>query len=375
MASVARTVRWGAVGLLAAGCGAADGAPRLPATTQRTAPATMPVLTLVAQSTDESAALRSPASALRVGHHGQVLFLNVPLTEGLLRVMDTTGQRRRRIGAFGEGPGEARMPLPLDITDSTIEAFDLATRRMTVWDTGGRLRETSSPLTQIPQVRTPDGRWVAIEGGTAGWNVSLLDLGQGVGHRISAATDTMFRTMFPATDDPRARPAPVLGLWDGGYVIANGTTYRLALYDWHGALRHLIGRDLPPNLPSDSAVESAMRQWRHAGGRGDEAQVRARIARTPSPWFSAVAPLGLDVQGRIWVVVQQGDSVFADLFAPTGFLGRIPVPCPRFAGRWALAERWIAMACAPDDPTFPGEGIVKLFRIEERTVAVSRVGQ
>lgn len=267
------------------------------------------------------------------------------------------------------------MPLPLDITDSTIEAFDLATRRLTVWDTAGRMRETSSPLSQVPQVRAPDGRWVALEGGASGWNVSLLDFGQGVGHRVSAKSDTMFRAMFPETADPRASPAPVLGLWDDGYIIANGMTYRLALYDWRGQLRHLLGRDLPPNLPTPSAVESAMRQWRSAGARGDEAHMRERIERTPQPWFSAVAPLGLDAQGRIWVVVQQGDSVFADLFAPTGFLGRVSVSCPRFAGRWAVTGRWMAVACGPDDPDFPSDGIVKLFRIEERAAAESRAAR
>ena len=85
----------------------------------------------------------------------------------------------------------------------------------------------------------------------------------------------------------------------------------------------------------------------------------------PLRWFTHVGPPRGDGAGRIWVLGQHADSAFADVFAGSRFLGRLPLPCRDFQGRWSLNGSWLAVVCAPDDLEADRDADLKLFRIVE----------
>jgi hypothetical protein len=98
----------------------------------------------------------------------------------------------------------------------------------------------------------------------------------------------------------------------------------------------------------------------------DTDRLRAEIKARRQPFFShARLSLGLDGQGRIWVVGVEADSAFADLFNQNGFIGRMGLPCAGFSGDWSLHGTWLALACAPDDPAFDGNAVFKVFRLAD----------
>ena len=332
----------------------------------------MPRVTWVSTTQELAAAPRSPYSAIRVGPRGEVLMAEMPGENAILRIADSTGHLRLSFGRFGEGPGEARGPSPLAITDTSVLAFDPATLRLSQWDLNGRLLGMlSSDLPVFPQVAARDGRWLAASNSRTMSPVAL-DPRTLLAHRLLSSQDSFYQRLRPAPDDPHSKLPPVLGVWEQGFIVANGATYQLGLYDWNGELRHVLSRSLPPNKPTVQFVNTQVEQVgasRGANGNrrspAELARIRNRAKSTPRDWFSHVSPLGLDQHGRIWVAGPEGDSAFVDGFNTERFLGRVHLPCRGFSYRWAMAGRWLAMVCAPDDDSFPGDAVVKLFRLEE----------
>jgi hypothetical protein len=332
----------------------------------------VPRLTLVSTTSDLAAAPRSTYSAIRVGPHGDVLMAEMPGENGILRIVDSTGRLRVTFGRRGEGPGEARGPTPLALTDSSVLAFDTRTLRLSEWDSSGRiLGMVSSDIPVVPVAETPDGRWIAA-GSSRGMAPVLLDAGTLQPHKLLSSSDSFYQRLRPPAYDIRSNLPPTLGVWDGGFIVGNGSSYQLALYDWQWKLRHVLSRSLPANLPTVNYVNNTVDQLRNSvdgqGRRrspGDLARIASRTAKQGRAWFSHLSPLGLDDHGRIWVAGPEGDSAYVDVFNAERFLGRLHLPCQEFDSRWAMQGRWLAMVCAPDNPEFPGDAVVKLFRLEE----------
>ncbi|MEO5800566.1 MAG: hypothetical protein ABIZ70_15110 [Gemmatimonadales bacterium] len=346
--------------LLLAGCGS-DRAPAVAAVTPAVA---MPTLVALPTSNEIAASPHSPTSPLRIGEHGDVLLADLSLDTKLLRTIDTLGRVRWQAGRGGEGPGEARLALPLEVTDSSILAFDLATHRLTEWDSAGKLLRTTLPLPRIPLARTRDNEWLGWEPDQPRYGVVVVDA-DGHTREVLDRAEPQYVEMFPAVSDPRMIVPPALGSWRGGIVVANGKTYQLAFYDWNGVLQRIISRALPPNHLSPRQVDAELGGLAGRPGQRTENQElrRSQLAAQVRPWFTHVTPLGLDDAGRIWVVGQQGDTTFADVFSATQFLGRIVLPCVGFQGRWAMRGEWLALVCAPDDSAAPGDAVVKRWRV------------
>lgn len=332
----------------------------------------LPRVVLVSTTSELAAAPRSTFSAIRVGPHGDVLMAEMPGEGGILRIVDSTGHMRLSFGRQGEGPGEARGPLPLAITDTSVLAFDLGTLRLSQWDPQGHiLGMLSSDMMVVPLAQALDGRWIAA-GTSSSMAPVALDQHTLLSRRLLSPNDTFYRRLRPPPDDPHSKLPPVLGVWQQGFIVANGATYQLGLYDWKGQLRHVLSRSLPANAPTVQYVSNQVDQVRASQGANGSRRapaelerIRSRAAHTPRDWFSHVSPLGLDQRGRIWVAGPEGDSAYVDVFNPERFLGRIHLPCRDFTNRWAMQGHWLAMVCAPDDEAFQGDAVVKLFRLEE----------
>ncbi len=323
----------------------------------------MPTLTALPTSTRIDAAPHSLSAPIRIGLHGDVL-LSDPRADRQLRVVDTAGVVRWLAAPKGEGPGEARMAMPLDLSDTSLMAFDLATHRMTEWDSSGRMLRTTAALPRTPLALVGPDSWLGWEPDQPRYGVVLLDA-EGHSREVLDHGEAAYVEMFPAVRDPRMIVPPTLGTWQGGFVVANGAKYVLALYDWNGGYVRTLRRELPENHYSEKQADAELGALAgRPGQRTDNQELRrAEVMARVRPWFTHVTPLGLDAAGRIWVVGQQGDTTFADVFTAAQFVGRVVLPCDGFQGRWAMRGNWLALVCAPDDPAAAVDAVVKRWRV------------
>ena len=122
---------------------------------------------------------------------------------------------------------------------------------------------------------------------------------------------------------------------------------------------------------SPARVESQMRSLaRYRGPDGKLmdpvwlAEQRKEMEEKVLPFFPQNRSLGFDGTGRLWVVGAIADSVFADIFADTLFLGRLTIGCPDFQQNWALGGAWLGLVCgAPEESD--RSALVRLFEVLE----------
>lgn len=333
---------------------------------QTALPRVVPVFT----SSTIDASPQALFSPIAVGPQGSILFNAERGADVHLVLVDSTGKVLRRFVRDGEGPGEGRNPFPLEVGRETATAWDAGLLRLSEWSFDGTLRRATTPhATGAFVARFGDG-FIGMLISEAGITPVVLDPKTSTTRDLLAPTDSFFHAEFkPLTPANPVSAAPAFGEWAGGFIVANPSTYHIGLYDRKGTLRRVLGRSLPPALPTAARLDRQIAQVRtlKIGGRTrTEAElqtIRDRSARTPLPAFALAAPLRTDAKARIWVVGIEGDSAFADLFTAERFLGRIGLSCPGFEGKWSLAGSWLAAVCAPRDASYDGDAVVRLFRI------------
>jgi hypothetical protein len=311
------------------------------------------------------------ASPVVAGPEGGWLYAPGDLRSSALVLVEPGGRVARPLGGFGEGPGEMLASFPLWLDDSVAIGHDLATRRLIVWSRDGEVRREFRPREPVVPIgrgpgttllgsRFKDNREVPV----------LIDLASGAVRDAVAPTDSVLVALFrdDASLSDRVANAPAIGRWRDGVVVANGLRYAMALWDRNGVVRHRIERDLPPAYRSDDAIERELRALRRSplARRPEQlAELRQRMEATPVARFSHFGAPRSDRLGRLWVVAEEGDSVSADVFTAERFLGRLPLDCPGFGGRWDLADDWLMLVCAPRDPASDLDAEVRRYRIVE----------
>jgi hypothetical protein len=361
--------------LIAWGCRASP----FPAVT-RSGPASnrLPRLTLHHVSHDIDASPPYLDAGFRIGPQGLVVSQYDAGDGMLFSIIDSVGSVVGRFGRIGDGPGEMRGGGLTDVSDSAIIIDDESHGRLDRFALDGRLLEsvrTDQPL--ISRVAASSREVLALVAGKEGEFPGIASIATGSVRQLVPSTDSFMAVAFAgsrtfANGSVTSFKVPVLGRWPGGFIVADGWEYRLALYDWNARLRRVLGRDLDRPRLSDARVARVLaEELPFASRRGrltgaDTGKLRAEIAARRQPYFPhARLALGLDGQGRIWVVGIEADSAFADIFNQERFVGRIGLPCPGFSGGWSLNDSWLALACAPNDPAFDGDAIFKVFRITD----------
>jgi hypothetical protein len=137
----------------------------------------------------------------------------------------------------------------------------------------------------------------------------LIDTRTGRMREMLARSDR-FLKRFPERQlmaDGSTVKLPVLGVWQNGFLIADGFDYRIALYDWDGNSIRERGRSLSPPEQSprriQRAVDLAIRSHprRSALHPDDVSRIRERITRRPQPFFTHRGPFPIraDSAGRL----------------------------------------------------------------------------
>ncbi len=360
-------IRWTTIAAGVTGASCSHDAPR--SRDHVAASVSLPRLQYMAASDTGSGPLAT-SSNVAVGPRGEVLITDYDGAPVPLRLIDLARHTDSGIAHHGEGPGEIRYAMPMLVTDSSVLAWDLANWRVTEWSRDNRVIASYQLRSTLTLAAALDTRHViGVRQRSEGSFPVIIDLGSGRIDDIVSPQDTSYQRLFGIAGE-RLENLPVIGAWSNGVFIGDNIAYRIALYDWHGKLVHVIDRqDIGSNLPTARAVAkelSFLRATGRARAPADVERARARLAATAIAWFSRLGPPQSDAHGRLWVVGTHNDSTFADVFAETQFLGRIWLDCKDFGGRWSMNGEWIALPCAPDDPGSEREAVVKVWRVMER---------
>ena len=138
------------------------------------------------------------------------------------------------------------------------------------------------------------------------------------------------------------------------FVVANPYSYTFQAYSSTGDPIARWGRDLPPRFLTDSEIAARAAVDRPPPGPYD-------LSKQQQRHFNTIAFDGAD---RLWVIGRVDGADFADVFADTLYLGRVPLPCELAGFQFALEGRWFAVLCKSDRPD--SEVDLALYRIGVR---------
>jgi len=326
-------------------------------------------LELRTSTTTTDASPLGPVTDLVMSPRGEVVYFAALGSGKTLVITDSLGGTIGEVGPRGAGPGEVTTPLVVDISDSSVTAVDLLSLRVTEWRRDGAMIRTLQ-LTRpvLPRVQVA-GRWIGLGASATGFTPAVMRSTTGEDIPLLGAQAPLLDSLLAAAGQ---RHAPSIGGWNSGFIVGDGLTYRIGVFDSTGALVRRYSRDLGANKRSAERVTEELEAWvtdRTAKkGRPSPAEISAREEKLRSeelPWFSHVSPLRIDSTERLWIVGTTRDSVFADVLNPSGAVERHWLDCPGFEGRWAHAEGWLALVCAaPEEAVYAA--VVKRYRILPR---------
>lgn len=290
----------------------------------------------------------------------------------LFTVIDSSNRMRLSFGRSGAGPGELKRPMWLGRTSSGYVAMDGALAKMVIFDSTGTpvrdVRKKGSPVFG-PVFILDDSTVVVTIPGSRGEQVpATMSLLTGKTRILIPASDSFLSTIGLPNAASGRIVLPRFGRWLGGVVVADPGDYRLGLYDWNGNLVRVIHRELEPRRKSAAEADSTLARLNSMPGRkrlagGDLNRKRKQLLAEKLPFFSGSPKI--DSQGRLWIMGQAGDSGFADLFGPDGFIGRLPLSCRGFHGfAGNVSGHWLALQCETDDSASLSGYMTKLIRIE-----------
>src|SRR5690606_35184207 len=98
-------------------------------------------------------------------------------------------------------------------------------------------------------------------------------------------------------------------------------------------------------------------------------------AEEPTRWFTHLGPPRDDGQGRLWAVLQHGDSTTADVYSGSDLLGSVTIDCPGFGGQWDVAGDWLVLLCISRDPDSVFDAEIRRWRIVDWPTLVEHAGR
>jgi len=320
----------------------------------------------------ETALETAPASAgisPIVSSSGEVVH-RVRLASGhSIALFDSAGRMLQEFGVRGQGPGEVMSPMPVRVTDSSVTVFDMQAMRITEWRRDGSIIQVRPLTVPVRPVAAVGTRWLALQNMPGGGIPILFDGADGGATAQPLAKSPFLDSLLAGT--PGGPPTAVLGSWGNGVIVGDGMAYRIGFFDSTGTLVRRVERSLGDNLRTEAQIATEIETARAAAvsaGKPLDAVAVGKLEaglRTPQPWFWHVTPLQVDGAGRLWVVGQTRDSVFADVFDTAGGVERHWLECPGFSDGWSVNAGWLALVCAaPEAAEYAA--VVKRYRILAR---------
>lgn len=314
-----------------------------------------------------------------VSARGEVAYRATDNEGPLFRIVDSTGRRLHAFGRSGDGPGEFRGPLQMQMRGDSLYIWDGRRMTMLYYTMEGKsIGEVKAPIVRLVAAWRGDSIDLLDTkrpGGTEVANLARFSVTGGVGRTVIPATDSGLQAVIGAIR-ARQRIVGILPYTVGTerIYLADPYAYRIYSYDTSGRPLAAFGRALPPHhrgsreLSETRAglIRAQQPTMAPSGKRVDGLDFRNRLdtlAKETTPHFYRT-PLHIDGRGRLWVIGTTNDSTTIDVFADTLFLGRKVLPCYLFRAGTpvTLAEGWLLLECAlPESSDLPSE--LQLYRI------------
>ena len=316
---------------------------------------------------------------LAVSSGGEVVFRASEEDAPMFRVVDSTGHRLVAVGRQGDGPGEFRGPLFLQVRDQALWMWDA--RRMVSLRysmKGKSLGESPAPVVRLPLEWFGDSvdLWTPARAGDPETpSIQRSAVGGGPARTLIPATDSGLQQVAAAWLGQRLDLLPY-ALGPDRIYVGDAYTFRIYSYDGAGKPLAVFGRTLPPHRrgPREAAeyrkgLTQAMKATVGPDGKafrqpGISARLDTLDREVTTHFFRS--PLHVDDSGRLWIVGKQNDSTTIDVFEDTTFLGRTVLPCflNRRGKPASLRGKWLLLECTlPETSDRPTE--LQLYRVKE----------
>jgi hypothetical protein len=316
-----------------------------------------------------------------VGGDGRVVFSVHEDEAPKFRVVDSTGRRLEAFGRSGEGPGETRMVVRIDVRGDTVRLFETGRFMLVELNSSGRfLRERRVPTHGIALEWSADSvdHWnpYPVEGESDKAQVVYRSaLGGTIGRRLVGPEDSILAAAALKRGNNAVLSIPYTSdrdrLW-----IADPWTYQIRLFNADGTQNVTFRPDIPAARMGPRQLRTVREQLARQpkfmrGPNGeritlpDESGRLDTLEREAIRHFSRNA-LHVDTHGRLWVIGLLRDSTSVDVFADTTWLGRAMLPCyaSPYGTRAALGPGWLLLECEVDDSDWPTE--LQLYRVIEQ---------
>ncbi len=339
--------------LLCVGC--REGAPVHTPTEAPGPPSGMPVFERRTLSISDADLAEDGYWPLGVSDEGRIVYVASKAEAPMFRVLDSTGRKLDAFGRLGDGPGEFRSPLGLQVRGDSIQIFDDG--RMThlrySWE-GRPLGEVRSLILDIPLAWLADSLDHWVPPGMTRTERSVLrrtQIGDSAGRTLIAENDSGFQQILRATPGGRRLMRLSYAVGPSQIYLADAFNYQIYRYDSTGRLLTRFGRPLGPHHRGPKEISKLRRM---ITGRGNPpASGRAWLDTLDRDVTEHFNPSGfqLDKVGRLWIVGLANDSTTIDVFSDTTFLGRAVVPCFLVQGGSpvAISTHWLLLECELHD--------------------------
>lgn len=321
-----------------------------------------------------------------VSARGEVAYRATDNEGPLFRIVDSTGRRLHAFGRSGNGPGEFRGALQMQVRGDSLYIWD--NRRMTMLYytmEGKAIGEVQAPILRIVAAWLGDSIDLLDTkrpGGREAADLARFSITGGDGRTVIPATDSGLQAVTGAFLARRIIATLPYAVGAERIYLADPYAYRIYSYDTSGRPLAAFGRALPPHHRGSRELaetrEALIRAQQPTvgpnGKRMDAPDFRARLdtlAKETTAHFTRT-PLHVDGRGRLWVIGTTNDSTTIDIFADTLFLGRKVLPCYLFRAGTpvSLAEGWLLLECKlPESSDLPSE--LQLYRILDAPSPVS----
>lgn len=313
-------------------------------------------------------------SPIAVSSGGQVA-MRLSLRPGppLFVVVDSAGRLVGQAENVGQGPREIGFATYLGFLSTGLIAVDPEQFRAVSYDSKVRPKSMARLPLGARQVKlSNDSLDIYLGPANHGPMLVRAPLDRSDTFRVLIGPDDSAFVQTVRSLPAFERDGPPVTTWSGGFVVGDPMQDRLLFYDDLGQLVDSVQRSTEPRLRTERELERDRKEWesrRYFRGPDGKPMILPQVARKLDsldvevlPTFSR-AGLQRDGDGRIWVIREENDSAFADVYRDTELLGRIGLECPTADRSISIAGDFFAQLCPVTDHEWR-EWELQLYRIE-----------
>lgn len=306
---------------------------------------------------------------------GGLVALRLSLRAGppLFVVLDSAGRLVGQAENVGQGPREIGFATYLGFLPSGLVAVDPEQFRAVSYDAKVRPKSMARLPLGARQVKlSNDSLDVYLGPSNRGPMLVRAPLDRSDTFRVLLGPDDSTFVQAVRSLPAYERDGLPVTTWSRGVVVGDPIHDRLLYYNDAGQLVDSVRRSTEPRLRTERELGRDRKVWesrRFFRGPDGKPMILPQAARKLDsldvevlPTFSR-AGLQRDGKGRIWVIREENDSAFADVYRDTDYLGRIGLECSTADRSISIAGDFFAQLCPVTDHEWR-EWELQLFRIE-----------